>query len=427
MQSLKLYVFLLPLAVLFTPDAVNAIFPGVYITAASDSTSVLFSIVTHVDIYLLLGYLRYGLGKKREGMPISNVAVIGVFLYTLMVPVQLFVYDRLPILAGICQLRYAILILLIAERRDLSAYFKAFTAGTIASIFCITMEACVFTHINHLDRLTSGNFGVNGLGHLMTALAFISYFGAKAFSNKIYRAIGMIIAPAVAVGVMYASGTRGAMVAGAITILILAVLNKRRIFTIPIIAIAALLAVTFWLPNSSMFQRLTSGVSQVVHAKFEASNIDISDDTTSMVSRLTIWAGTLHMISDNLVIGVGPAVWNSLKGKYGVPYSVLLDPHDDYLSMIASYGVIFGFGLILLLYVRPIAIGFSRLKKSLWMTDYRLWACMSFLVSSAISSVSNANLAKHQIFAIAIVVVVLFYGVLNRPLGWNTPSSGSLR
>ena len=60
-------------------------------------------------------------------------------------------------------------------------------------------------------------------------------------------------------------------------------------------------------------------------------------ESSSITTRFLLWLSSFDMICDYILIGVGTSNWNYLKTEYGIPFNVLLDPHNDYITILTYY------------------------------------------------------------------------------------------
>jgi O-antigen ligase len=410
LASIKTFIFLLPVAALITPNAINDIFPGVLISGLYDSNQVKFSILTHIDILLILGLVRFKT-KLYNGhiFIISNWIKITVISYCFALPFIYTLDEEPSITAGFFQLRYAILLILIAERIDFLKHYQLFILGCVVATLGIVLESTVFTYLANGDRLSSGNYATNGLGHILGAFTLFFYYGSINIKNNFIRAAVKFGMPTIAMVAVYLTGTRGALISVAISSALIFISNGRRSFISKFLFSFVISIVFFLIHKSQVFNDIYPVITEIINSDFDISSLKKSEDTSSILSRYAIWEGTLKMINENPFLGVGPGVWNSIKNNYGINYFVLLDPHNEYLSAISSYGIFYGFFFLYLIFVVPLIRGFKQILFSST-TDYSVSVTtLGFVLSLAISGLSNANLAKHQIYFITLVIVLCFY------------------
>ena len=62
--------------------------------------------------------------------------------------------------------------------------------------------------------------------------------------------------------------------------------------------------------------------------------------SASIQDRLTLWRGTVEMISDHPILGVGPAAWFREYPRYQPDAVYFQNPHNDYLWIAAEYGLV---------------------------------------------------------------------------------------
>lgn len=60
---------------------------------------------------------------------------------------------------------------------------------------------------------------------------------------------------------------------------------------------------------------------------------------SSFRTRLSLWQASLAMAAERPLTGVGWGQWNWQKGNYGVPFEVMLDPHNGFVWALAEGGI----------------------------------------------------------------------------------------
>jgi O-antigen ligase len=108
------------------------------------------------------------------------------------------------------------------------------------------------------------------------------------------------------------------------------------------------------------------------------------------------------MASENPLAGVGAGRWNRYKNEYStdeVIPKVLLDSHNDYLALIAQYGILCGIILAWVAFFYPFYLYFKR--------DIRNYGALSYLFvinfAMGVAAISNAGFFKHQVSALLLL------------------------
>lgn len=408
LKDVQTYFLLAPVVIMFIPNAVNDVFPEVRITENFDRTTVFAAIFTHIDFYFLAGILKFGInksGNERFGTPGVKAVLI---IYCMLIPFIYFALEKPALAMGLSQVRYALACFLLFSLVEAERYFFWFIKGCVLGLFGVLLESIVYTKTSGLTRLSSGNFAVNGLGHLFSALSIFIYFGLENCKDVLSRWM-RVIAPVIGIIALLSTGTRSALVALAGAGLLCAFVSKRRGIILPVFLIIAVAGFVILADKIEAISRLASVTDKLFSGNLEIADGTYSEDTTSLATRFVIWAGSVKMIIDHPMLGVGPGVWNSIKSSYGVWFGVLLDPHNEYLAILTSYGLLFGSAVIGACLIGPVIMGMKRFNLSDPFFKPILRSCLWFILSVSISGLFNASLLKHQMSAIFIMVLFFFY------------------
>jgi hypothetical protein len=206
---------------------------------------------------------------------------------------------------------------------------------------------------------------------------------------------------------MLMTGVRGAYLSFILCLLstyVLTRLSFRRSILVFVSVIALLLFIISRYIDVDYWDDFIYAVVYIFQNGFDAYAIRIDPTTTSIFTRITLWIATTKMYFDNLLFGVGFAQWNMLKAEYGVPFRLLLDPHNDYLFYLVSYGSFMGIGFLWLIYLKPIMYFIKYSGNSIAVNPY-YFALFGF----CFSGLTNANTSKHQVFAL--VLMIAFFAV----------------
>lgn len=374
------YWTLLPVVLLTTPNAINELFPSIPMGVSTVYDIPNFSYITHIDIYLLIGIARYST-KNTSARALALPLTIGIsYLITTMI-------SQLPhiSLMGGFQIRYLILCTILFNSSRPMEHLKQLKTGLIIGILGVIIESLTFTLLNtNQSRLVSGNFGTNTLGHILAAVTAFSFFSINQLRSKI-----IIIAALTATCI--ATETRASIFALFLgiggTILITNKSLHKGIIAIYAIPLLASFLIIFTPQGQSLLFALESVILNT-HSFEQAVR---TETTSSIITRLIVWQGTISIISDNLFFGVGPGVWSYLKESYNIPFDSLLDPHNDILNLLSSYGTFGASLLIYLIYIKPLiaakkAIAFNPATKPY----------IAIILTFVFAGASNAIIWKHQ-------------------------------
>ena len=132
---------------------------------------------------------------------------------------------------------------------------------------------------------------------------------------------------------------------------------------------------------------------------------DINDSIawSSLNSRINFWDTFINMFLDNPLSGAGGLAMNLYKYQYGFEYSDFVDPHNEFIFILAGYGLS---GLFIILYfiIKLARLSRAHLQGS---ESHRRWA-ISILIYMIIAGFTNANSAKPNI----LVVNIIFLGFI---------------
>lgn len=379
-----------PYVFLFIPNAVNDLFPSAPMSTGADAPY--FSFFTHIDIYLLAGVLAYCNFNRK----ISRKKLIFLSSACILAIVVIFVAamdGRVPnVLLGFFQIRYLIFILVLILFASPYEYVEDFIDSFKIVLLLVVVEAAIFSLLKGEQRLTSGNFGVNSLGHLLAAGVALLLFRFRASRRKI---LDYVLAFALTISII-ATGTRFSLVALMLACLSLYSLKNGRLSSM-VIGFFLLCVAGFLLTNFTPFgASIVEGIVMVGDDFDNPSAITITPDSSSMITRLILWWSSIDMARDNLLLGVGPGVWSFLKTDYGIVFESILDPHQDILNYIVSYGILCGLVWFLTIFALPPYMVY-KFKYS-----YGSWnmGLVAIILVFLFAGITNAVTWKHQIAAL---------------------------
>ncbi len=166
---------------------------------------------------------------------------------------------------------------------------------------------------------------------------------------------------------------------------------------------SSVLVIFFILSGTDVFQRA----------------LTMADDETvlGMNGRVLVWKGTLAMIKDFFVVGIGPGSFSTIFPQYQLPGSTarFYQAHNDYLQYLAELGILF-IPLLGWLLVVLFAAGFKKLHSSSRQTWGVALGAMTGIVAILAHSAVDFNL---HIPANAILFTVLAALVVGGPVKRN--------
>lgn len=398
----KFLFFLLPVVAITVPNAINDLIPSNIMGPIWETNSSDFAFFTHIDIFCLAVLFKYQSQAKIRHIHLPLILLIGIITYYIF---HIAAYaDNTTLLGGfligLYQIRYFVYCIFLASLFQETKYFKYLFLGICLSAMLLVTESLITTILRGgglIDRLGSGNFGTNVYGNFLAGLVLLIGTGAKLLvQTRKYRLLCYSLC-AILICALWLTGTRSAL-AAAITsqIIIFMMLSQGSKAKKTLTTAACVVALGVFL-----FFAYTYGARLAETGVF-SGNYSYDGDASSINTRLVLWGITLRMVADHYVFGVGNLVWNFLKYDYGSPFAVLLDPHSDYLNYLVSYGPLLGIGLIAYLYIYPLS-RVSELRRAFYRGNYSAkcyFVFLSAMLPILISSFSNSNTAKHQVFFI---------------------------
>lgn len=415
--SERLFWQLAPFALFFTPNAVNDFWPS---SPMADGEGMpFFSYFTHIDIYLCAGVLAYCDFRRRLSYKMVCVFfVFFIFVVTVFLG-AIWRADFWRVLQGGYQIRYLFLFFILFLYANPLRYVEGFSGSLRLVFLLIVLEAFVFSVVNGELRLTSGNYGVNSLGHLLAAGVVFSIFQLGGMDRKIgCYALVLILA----VG-MVATSTRFSLVALMLAISMLCFLRWGRLSGLfPVFSILFCMFFIFFYffpAGRSMWEGflvLRDGIDDL-------DSILITPESSSMVTRLKLWWASLDMLQAHPWLGIGPGVWGFMKTDYGIEFDSVLDPHQDLLNYLVSYGLVFGGAIYFSVFIFPI-IRVCKLRRVVAAPP---WGWVGIVVVLLFAGATNAVTWKHQISALAYISAFMVIFWSTRFAGYHSQKNIAFR
>lgn len=409
LSSQKRYWSVLPIIALSVPNAVNDIFPSVPMGVSTAYEMPDFSYITHIDIFLVLGLIKFGKRPATDKLSFYLIIVSCILLSSYLISSAISPHPEVALMGGY-QLRYFIFLVLLFTFCRPTDYLKNFHQGIIVGVILLIIESIIFTTlIAKSDRLTSGNFGVNTFGHILSAVAVYIIFSKEDKIKKLLLLIGILSA-------CIASGTRFSLISLVASIIGTYFFTSGKITKkILILVVGPLISLTILL-MTPQGQSIAMGLTSALGSSVSLQNVSRTDDSSSIITRLILWSGTLRMIADYPIFGIGPAVWSYLKPIYEIPFEGVLDPHNDFLNIIAAYGIPAALLFIYTIHIKPFYMSAKKLAKQ---NIPEIKCFFAFNFSLLVSGISNAALWKHQV-----ILLFVFSGLTLMHL--STPSNSRL-
>lgn len=265
--------------------------------------------INFVFIMLLLAYMMAGVfWAPNLNLALSKAYEVLIMLVTLAV-------IRLWIVSGWAE-----------ELRRL--FWTATTAITAV------IALCSIPMLGSVERLATLGGGPNVFARLMGLLAIGS------LNWKKYRLPGQVfVVPAVALGLVVLSGSRGGMLATAIGLLTYLVFDRRSVVAkVLLIGMCVAIGATLLLTTGIGGEVLSSFASRVVHLTIEKQYDS---------GRMILFQDSIDMWRTSPIFGVGLSGFSTFSNK--------LYPHNLFLEILSEGGLI-GVGLFVLCLLPPIAM-----------------------------------------------------------------------
>ena len=383
----------LPLVILSVPNAINDFFPSMHMGPPDANTGPpAFALFTHIDLFLLLGLVRYG----RFNLSIQLLTAVFVVLFTIFFIIANYLTGAWSTdgIYGLYQIRYALFTYFVFREVGFDNARRPFVLGLTSAIVLTLFETLVLSFILAPGHLISGNLGKNPLGHFGAAtLCFFIFFRAsKAALLQKYLPLG------IATLLMLGSGTRFSVVAALVSVFLIHSIRSSTLLKNAAYVLVGLVATLTLLTFTPQGKSIVEGISHVSESISAPDLIERTPESSSMITRLHVWLNTADMVFTHWLTGVGPGNWSFLKGDFHIPYEGLLDPHNDLLNFIVSYGVPFGLLFYAAVLFYPLTAGY---RASFQRRDDFLQGCYAFILCIAFTGLTNATLWKHSIFGLS--------------------------
>jgi probable O-glycosylation ligase (exosortase A-associated) len=348
-----------------------------------------------VGIALLVGWMVHGFGKWHFGRAKSIVvALVGFWLWSILgasVAADQAVARKyaeeltkivLPFLVGITVIDS------VAKLKQL-AWVIVICEGYVA----FEMNLSYYGGYNRLQEAGFGGMDNNCNGIAMiTVLGFAFFLGSNA-PRWWQRAVALGCALALAHAVFIAF-SRGAMLAMIITGALACFLIPKRPKHVLILALGLLLL--FRLAGAEVQERFMT-----TFAKKEERD-------ASAEARLKNWQACLQAVSEQPLLGVGPAHWHLVSPRYGLPS---MEAHTLWLQLAAEQGIL-GLALLLLFYGICIVKLWPLAREQRPVSDPWLHDAARMVIASLTGFMVSAQFVSMQGLEVPYYVVLLGAGAL---------------
>lgn len=418
----KNYLVFLVFIIIAFPTAVNNFIPGIYWGDRYELGSSIFPLITHLDIYLLLGILRFR--KNSIDANYSRLAFL-VFGITLLMfasfVVNIFdsadMYEAQLMVMGSYQFRHLILIFFILLLlKDKSLFL--ISIGLSMGILLLLAESSVYTILNRLPRLSSGSLATNTFGNIVAQISlFLVFFSGRYKPLSLIRIYLIFVA---LVGLMMAllSETRMSVLAALLVYVTIWVYRRITLSqVVKVVAAAIILLITVLqfnlhnaLPEKFKVWNFIDQKTVVTIMNEEGAmttRVLRTPESSSIITRLQLYRTSLKMIKKDPVFGVGAGRWNYFKPRFGFDIPVLIDSHNGYLALLSQFGLLSGLSLILFLLIGPSIIFLQHIRKQKKIALSGIWLLGIISLGMTVSEFSNAGIFKPQVYGLLTFIAMI--------------------
>ena len=202
LKSLKHYAFLLIFILLAFPSNVNNYLPSILFSSSIDKNRVFYPMITHVDIFLIVGLLKYkSKAIKTKVLQGINKFKLFLILFVIVSTLLSISYNVLKsnnlndvslIMANSFHLRYFLLLALLFFNTDIIKHRKPIFCGLSFAVGFLVIESVLYSYVfNTPSRLMSGTLRVNTFANIFAAIA--CYFTFLIIRDKINFKFSLIV------------------------------------------------------------------------------------------------------------------------------------------------------------------------------------------------------------------------------------------
>ena len=392
--SKAIWTSMLPLVILTVPNAINDLIPAFYLNDVTKRSSPSLSVITHIDLYLLLGlrYVKFSNRHNSATIIECQIIIFLVFITLFSNFIGLLYYNDKPyfLYFNLTQLRYLLLAVLIKSVLE-NLNHSIFRAWLLIGVLLVLFEAMVFSNIYGRTTLTSGNFGTNTLA---TTLSFIFLWLLVGSNDLKIRscaaAFGAILILA------WLTDTRAVAVSLVLALIAFGFLGLQLSGKVLVLSSVSFFGSVIVLQLGEEILDILSFVTKALNSYENARQaVNITETTSSIVTRLSMWFSAWNMLQE-YPFGTGYSGWHYLSDRYGVVFTMFIDPHNDYLFSLINYGIVASFVYFYVIYFLPLKKYSKRGNK--------IFLIPILFVMSA--NLTNSNFYKHQFFILFLIFII---------------------
>ncbi len=423
LKNFNWFVILLVFNIFVLPASIDNLFPSIFISSPNDHGLVYFPILTHIDVYIIIGLFKYWNRQCAQEVSFKGLNKIIFYLFACLLVVSISVNlirnssltDMGLILSHSYHLRYFLLLSLLFINTPILKYRKEIFTGILVSIVFLIFESIFTSLFYNRPRLVSGTLGNNVFGAILaaTTIYFVYLIRIKSISRK-YFFLVIIMAAAI-----FLTKTRSAIFLFSGFLLIETVIyaiyvykgnNKLKSIYFSIFFLIVLGVTIFSFSQNERLSLDNFKIEKIDFSKTELKDIVVfeeNDFNASLALRLGHFQTSLNMIGEHPIFGIGPGRWNKYKIDYGSKDTHTMDSHNDFLAVASQYGLLTGTFLFITIYIVPFLLRRKNGQGDLQTKDPLNYLFIISLVMM-FAGISNAGLFKHQIFGFLALILMTY-------------------
>lgn len=420
-KNIKFYAVLLVFNIIALPSSIDNVFPSVLISAPCDLKNVYFPLVTHIDIYLVIGIIRFWINKNSNKIYFKGVLIKLFFFLLFLLFISMItnlvehdsIYNAGLILSHSYHLRYILLLLVLFGNTEIIKHNNLFFLGIGISVIFLILESVLFSYIfNSFWRLISGTLGNNVFGNILSAITcFYTYLTIRKYLSIKYYFLILIM-----VFCVFLTETRSAIFLLLIysfseSIIYIFNLFKQK-FNMKAFTCLFSLLLIFTVLFFSQNERLYLNNFKVEKINFKRTNLneiivlEKNHFNASLILRLNHFQTSLNMIKQEPLFGIGSGRWNRYKQYYGSTDNHVMDSHNDFLALASQYGLLMSILLCFYIFIFPFLL-FMR-KQSIERDKRKVSYLFIINIVMMFAGITNSGLYKNQIFGFLALILVFY-------------------
>ena len=320
------YLFFLPFMLLAMPSPVDDIFPSVCLTSVNDAREIFFPLLTHIDIYILIGILRKAIVSRPKNINSNLFTLVVLALVMLVLIVNLFlssdIWDFYLLLSHTYHFRYLVLLLILSYYYSYKNFDNQIFFGIIFSVVFLLFESAVNTYVEGLGRLTSGTLSVNSYANIISSI-LLYFLWLRKYKEISKRT--MFLLALLSLTIIIGTQTRMALLSPILVLLVYSIYNLRNNFLIRLFRFLASFIIIIFLYTllvQTNFIQKRYSIEQIIGVNSENAKFEFKDnpESSSLLTRFMLFKTSLEMIKEKPITGIGVGRFNRYKKDFGFKY-----------------------------------------------------------------------------------------------------------